>query len=159
MRNINLDLLEMNTRTNASNLSSKIIPFEEVPQEVKKMIDLKYDLRKIEKALTNDKSNISRLKEKIGMRKLNSKRNQKETSKPCGVFTPSPINQRKNILGSNFQEDFSSNFNIKISNEEDISDSSEEVTPKINPKNELENLKSERRIKLPNNSIKKLNNN
>lgn len=55
MRKINLDLLEMNTRTNATNLSSKMIPFEDVPEEVKKMIDLKYNLRKIEKSLNNDK--------------------------------------------------------------------------------------------------------
>lgn len=69
LRDIDLKVLDMNTRTNCLNLSKNIVSYEEIPEEWKKMINLKYDLKKIEKALKCDQSTISTLKKKIGMRR------------------------------------------------------------------------------------------
>ena len=68
LRFVDLKILEMNTRTNCSKLSNRMLSFDEVPEERKKMINLKYDIKKMEKALKNEKWYISNLKKKRGIK-------------------------------------------------------------------------------------------
>lgn len=60
MRGVNLKLLELNTRTNSQNLTEKMIT--ELPENKKKMIDMKYDLKKMKTRLVSDKMFVTSLK-------------------------------------------------------------------------------------------------
>lgn len=59
MRKINMKLFNLNTRTTAENLSSKLMT--QVPNGKKKMIDIKYHLKKMEKQLTNGRTTVNEM--------------------------------------------------------------------------------------------------
>ena len=62
MRKINMALFELNSRTNMTNLSSKVVT--EMPADKKKVIDLKYDLKKMKDKLVNDRTEVNQLLKK-----------------------------------------------------------------------------------------------
>mmetsp|Transcript_29503 Transcript_29503/g.26083 ORF Transcript_29503/g.26083 Transcript_29503/m.26083 type:complete len:192 (+) Transcript_29503:753-1328(+) len=64
MRGINSKLFDLNTRTNAQTLTSKVI--NEIPEDQKKMINMKYDLKKMKTRLVSEKSEVQEIKKKAG---------------------------------------------------------------------------------------------
>ena len=66
MRGVNLKLLELNTRTNSQNLTHNLVA--EIPEGQKKMINMKYDLKRMKTRLDFEKSKINEIKKNIGLK-------------------------------------------------------------------------------------------
>ena len=96
LREVDLKLLEMNTRTNCLNLSKNITSYDEIPEEQKKMINLKYDLKKIEKALKSDQFNITNLKKKIGIKRQKRKHQYRNFNTKFESFSPVKLRMDEN---------------------------------------------------------------
>lgn len=86
----------MNTRTNCLNLSKNIASYDEIPEEQKKMINLKYDLKKIEKALKSDQFNINNLKKKIGIKRQKRKHQYRNFNTKFESFSPVKLRMDEN---------------------------------------------------------------
>jgi hypothetical protein len=75
MRKINMKIFNMKSRTTAENLTSKLMA--QVPNGKKKMIEIKYHLKKMEKQLTNGRTAVNQMIQKAGISIDNKKRNFK----------------------------------------------------------------------------------
>lgn len=71
MRKVNMALFELNTRRNMMNLSSKMV--HEMPANKKKVIDMKYDLKKIKDKLVNERTQVIDLLKKSGIEEKRKK--------------------------------------------------------------------------------------
>lgn len=94
LRNVDVKVLQMNTRTNAMNISSKMIETIEISEEQRKMIKLKYELKKIETHLQSEKKQIRRFQKKSRFRNRKFRR----VNEPKNVHdTFSPVPQSKGL--------------------------------------------------------------
>lgn len=85
-----MKLLEMHTRTNSSNL--KDIVNVEVPENQKKVINMKYDLKRMKTRLNNEKNNTKDIKKKMGLkeRRMMYNKNRKPFSEDNAISHTGP---------------------------------------------------------------------
>lgn len=86
MRNVDLKLLNLNSRTNATNVGTKMN--NEIPKNKKKMIDLKYDLKKLATQLHWDKSVLNNIKKTAGITYKREKSRMDENRRMLSSVSP-----------------------------------------------------------------------
>jgi hypothetical protein len=102
MKKINLNLFNMGSRRKEENISSKVV--DQVPNHVKKMIDIKYRLNKMEKRIGNGRTEVNQMIKNANI-SLKYKRDYFQTSNNTtymddqpSTYDQSPIHKNKSFM-------------------------------------------------------------
>jgi hypothetical protein len=99
MKKINLKLFNMGSRKKEDNISSKVV--NQVPNHVKKMIDIKYHLNKMENRLSNGRTETNRMIKKVSISPkykrdyFKSSNNTTYMEDQTSIYDQSPIHKNK----------------------------------------------------------------
>jgi hypothetical protein len=104
MKKINLNLFNMGSRRKEENISSKVVG--QVPNHVKKMIDIKYHLNKMERQLTNGRTEVNKMIKNANISPkykrdfFKSTNNISYMDDQPSIYDQSPIHKNKTFMES-----------------------------------------------------------